>query len=122
MLDGAWICGVTSSRNDESEINRLDPTRPLSSMNRIHLDMSDTLDQTDPAGAMLSVFPRRVIRTESRLSAWGVATLGLLRKPATSGSVSVMPNGLKMRCLRKSSQVIAEARSITMPATPYITF
>jgi hypothetical protein len=84
--------------------------------------MSDTLDQTDPAGAMLSVFPSRVMRAESPLSACGVATLGLARIPATSGSVSVMPNGAKMRVVRKDSHDMPDARSRTMPATPYITF
>src|SRR5688572_5896720 len=113
---------MTSSRNDAGEIRRLDPTRPLSSMKRIHFDISDTLDQTDPAGAMLSVLPRRVIRAESALKAWGVATLGLLRMPFTSGSVSVMPNGAKMRVLRKDSHDMPEARSTIRPATPYITF
>ncbi len=36
-------------------MRRLDPTRPLSSTNRIHFDMSLTLDHTEPAGAMASV-------------------------------------------------------------------
>ena len=91
-------------------------------MKRIHLDMSDTLDQTDPAGAMLSVFPSRVIRDRISPQRMRCSDVRLAQMPATSGSVSVIPNGAKMRVRRKDSHDMPEARSTIMPATPYITF
>jgi len=111
----ARICGLTSSLNVAADSSRVVPTRPLSSMKRIHLAMSATLDQTEPAGATGSVVRMGTWRIVSRTSACGVATFGLPMIPATSGSLSVMPRGAKSRVRMKSSHGIPETFATISP-------
>src|SRR5512138_428993 len=110
------------SRNVAGAINRLLPTRPLSSTKRIQRDMSDTLDQTDPADATASVDRTGTTLTESLINACGTATLGLPAIADTSGSVSVMPSGAKMRVRTNDSHGMPETRSMIVPFSEYITF
>src|SRR4029078_3497799 len=112
---GASIWGATISRNVSGLISRVDPTRPLSRMKRIHLDRSATLDHTDPADATKSVDLTGTTLTESPINACGTATFGLPAIEETSGSVSFMPSGLKMRARTNSSHGIPHARSLTCP-------
>src|SRR5512143_113501 len=98
------------SRNVAGAISRLVPTRPLSSTKRIHLDMSDTLDHTDPADATPSVDRTGTTFTESLIKACGTATFGLPTIADTSGSLSVMPSGAKMRVRMNDSQGMPETR------------
>ena len=93
-------------------------------MKRIHFDMSATLDHTEPAGATR----RSTLRSERRArcrstSACGDATFDLPLMPATSGSLSLMPSGAKMRVRMNSSHGMPDTplRS-TAPAMAYMTF
>src|SRR5215203_6217222 len=95
--------------------------RPLSITNRIHLAISDTLDQTLPADATLSVDRTGTTATESLMSACGTATFALPVIIETSGSVSFMPNGAKMGVLTNCSQGIPETRSMMTPLRAYRT-
>src|SRR5258708_7268893 len=103
-------------------INRCEPTRPLSSTKRIHLDISDTLDHTDPAGATPSVLRIGTTRTVSFRSACGTATFALPLISETRASVSVMPSGVQIRERRKASQDIPDTRSMIRPPIAYMLF
>ncbi len=110
------------SLNVAAEMSRLSPTRPLSSMKRIHLDMSRTLDQTEPAAATPSVLRIGTARSVSRTSACGTATFGLPASPDTRGRVSVIPRGVKMRFCTNVAQGMPDTRSTMKPPIAYTTF
>ena len=55
------------------------------------------------------------------MSACGTATLGLPMIIETSGSVSFMPNGSKMRFLTNCSHGMPETRSMMRPLRAYRT-
>ena len=74
--------------------------------------MSDTLDHTLPADATPSVDRTGTTVTESLMSACGTATFGLPVIIETSGSVSFMPSGAKMRVLTNCSHGMPETRSM----------
>src|SRR5574338_119956 len=83
--------------------------------------MSDTLDQTLPADATPSVDRIGTTATESLTSACGTATLGLPTIIETSGSVSFMPRGSKMRFVTNCSQGMPDTRSMMTPLRAYST-
>src|SRR5215831_12670110 len=103
-------------------MSRLVPTRPLSRMKRIHFDMSLTLDQTEPAGAIASVLRIGTTIPVSPDGACGVATFGLPMMPETSGSVSVMPSGAKMGLRMNASHDMPDTFSMMAPPMAYVTF
>ena len=91
-------------------------------MNRIHFDMSLTLDQTDPAGAMASVERIGTTRTLSPARTCGTETFALPPISDTSASVSFIPSGPKMCERTNASHDIPDARSTIVPLNAYITF
>src|SRR3954471_6126123 len=84
--------------------------------------MSDTLDQTEPAEATRSVDLTGTTRTESPTSACGTATFDFPPIEETSGSVSFIPSGAKMRVRMNTSHGLPDARSMIVPPSAYITF
>src|SRR6476661_3170424 len=96
-------------------MSRFEPTRALSRMKRIHFDMSDTLEYTEPAGAMASVLRYGTAMPVSPDGACGVATFGLPMMPDTSGSLSFMPSGAKMRWRMNASHDMPETFSTIAP-------
>src|SRR5258706_2891974 len=118
---GARICGATNSRKFAGVMRRVVPTRPLSSMKRIHFDMSETLDHTEPAGATPSVDLIGTARTVSRICECGTATFALPRMSVTRASDSVIPSGAKIRVRMKTSHGLPETRSMPPPPIAYMT-
>ena len=78
--------------------------------------MSLTLEYTEPAEATGSVVRIGTWRTVSRTIPCGTATLGASMMPDTRGSLSVIPNGWKMRVLTNSSHGMPDTFATIAPA------
>jgi hypothetical protein len=98
------------------------PTRPESIMKRIHLDMSATLDQMEPAALTWSTLAFSITRTVPFTRSCGEATLGWPLVPASVGTLPRMSSGTKMRVRMNSSHGMPLAAATTAPAVAYITF
>ena len=91
-------------------------------MKRIHLDMSDTLDHTEPADATPSVLRIGTTRIVSLMSACGNATFRLPATADTRGMDSLIPRGVKMRFCTNVAHGMPDTRSTMNPAIAYTTF
>ena len=91
-------------------------------MKRIHLPMSATLDQIEPAAATGSTELFWITTVVSFTTSWGEATLGFPRVSARFATDPAMPSGWKIRVRMNSSHGMPLAAATTAPAAAYITF
>ena len=77
--------------------------------------MSETLDHTEPAGAIISVLRTATVWTVSWERSCGTATFGCPASSETSGIDSVICSGAKIRVRTNVSHGIPEMRWTSRP-------
>ena len=83
--------------------------------------MSLTFETMPPAGPVLSIESRGTTCSFPFSTACGVATSGVELRKATPVPLSVMPSGVRMRSLMKSSQLCPVTAGTISPAAMYST-